>query len=206
MKNITILYITFILLLIGCERASPQEKLTSAAESRSENISNDIANPLGIPLHSEINNTETVCILLRHAEKENYGTDPNLTQAGLLRAEELKRILSSVDIDNIYTTPFNRTRQTASPLALNKGIAITEYSPYESASVFINKILSQNKGRVVVIVGHSNTIPEMLKVLSNNTVNITISDTQFDNIYITKNSELQGSVFVNQKKYGQITP
>lgn len=205
MKKLIISGLIPLMIFTSCERASSQE-------IQNENIKNNVQNtenPLGIPLPSEISSTETVCILLRHAEKENVGTDPDLTSAGKLRAEELKRLLGNVHVDNIYTTAYNRTRQTAIPLAESKGIVIKEYAPaatFAATQLFINNILAQNQGKVVVIVGHSNTVPEMVKVLSNNTLNVTISETQFDNIFITKNSAAAGSVFAVQKKFGQSTP
>lgn len=87
---------------------------------------------------------------------------------------------------------------------MSKGITIKEYTP-AAAQLFISNILVQHQEKVV-IVGHSNTIPDMVKVLSNYTQNVTISETQFDNIFITKNSAITGSVFAVQKKYGQSTP
>lgn len=205
MKKLIISGLIPMMIFASCERASSQE-------TQKDNIKNNVQsteNPLGIPLPSEISSTETVCILLRHAEKENAGTDPDLSSAGKLRAEELKRLLGNVHVDNIYTTAYNRTRQTAIPLAESKGIVIKEYAPaatFAATQLFINNILAQNQGKVVVIVGHSNTVPEMVKVLSNNTLNVTISETQFDNIFITKNSAAAGSVFAVQKKFGQSTP
>lgn len=205
MKKLIISGLIPLMIFTSCERASSQE-------TQKENIVNNVQsteNPLGIPLPSEISSTETVCILLRHAEKENSGTDPDLTTAGKLRADELKRLLGNVHIDHIYTTPYNRTRQTAMPLAVSKGIVVKEYTPaatLAATQLFISNILAQNQGKVVVIVGHSNTVPEMVKVLSNNALNVTISETQFDNIFITKNSAAAGSVFAVQKKFGQSTP
>ncbi|MGG5211000.1 SixA phosphatase family protein [Chryseobacterium sp. MIQD13] len=205
MRKLIISSLVPMVMLASCERVSSQENQNGNIENSVQNTDN----PLGIPLPSEISSTETVCILLRHAEKENSGTDPDLTSAGKLRAEELKRLLGNVHIDNIYTTAYNRTRQTVSPLAESKGIVIKEYTPaatMAATQLFIDNILAQNQGKVVVIVGHSNTVPDMVKVLSNNTLNVTISETQFDNIFITKNSAATGSVFAVQKKYGQSTP
>lgn len=205
MKKLIISALVPIIFFTSWERVSGQE---TQKENPGNNVQNT-NNPLGIPLPSEIKSTETVCILLRHAEKENSGTDPDLSTAGKQRAEELKRLLGNIHIDHIYTTAYNRTQQTAIPLAVSKGIVIKEYVPaatIAATQLFINNILAENQGKVVVIVGHSNTVPEMVKVLSNNILNVTISETQFDNIFITKNSAAAGSVFAVQKKYGQSTP
>lgn len=196
MKKIIISSIIGMIFFISCERVSSQEIQSHKNENRVENL-------LGIP--SEVSHTETICILLRHAEKENVGTDPNLNNNGVLRAVELKRLLSNVIIGNIYSTPFNRTRQTVRPLAVSKEVAITEYDPSLNAQQFINNVLVQNRGKIVVIVGHSNTIPEMIKVLSNNVVRVSISESEFDNLYIARSSTTESPSII-QKKYGQSTP
>lgn len=196
MKKIIISSIIGMIFFISCERVSSQENQPYKNENRAENLAGIL---------SEVSNTETVCILLRHAEKENVGTDPNLNSNGVLRAIELKRLLSNVTIGKIYSTPFNRTRQTASPLAVSKGIAITEYNPNLDVQQFINNVVAQNRGKIVVIVGHSNTIPEMIKVLSNNMVSVSISESEFDNLYIARSSTTESPSII-QKKYGQSTP
>ncbi|MBW8524434.1 histidine phosphatase family protein [Chryseobacterium chendengshani] len=178
----------------------------SAQELKTVTPANSIESLLGIPLQSEIKSTETVLILLRHAEKENVGNDPELSADGKMRAEELKKILKNVHVDAVFTTPFNRTRQTVAPLAAEKNLLIKEYSPKETPQQFIENIIAQNRGKVVVIVGHSNTIPEMVKILSDNTIDPKINDAQFDNLFVIKNSSVSGTVSAVQKKFGKTTP
>src|SRR5690606_22618825 len=69
-----------------------------------------------------ISDTTTTVIVLRHAEKEIGGADPNLNSDGVLRAEELKRILQNIPIAAVYSTSFIRTKKTVEPLAIAKGL------------------------------------------------------------------------------------
>jgi 2,3-bisphosphoglycerate-dependent phosphoglycerate mutase len=152
-----------------------------------------------------ISDTTTTFIIMRHAEKESTGTDPNLTSDGILRADELKRILNNISIKTIYSTPFNRTRQTVQPLATSKSLSITEYATSTPYAQLVSDIRAANKGKVVVIVGHSNTVPDILKEISNNSFNITISDSQYDNLFIVSLPE-KLSPTITQLKYGKETP
>jgi broad specificity phosphatase PhoE len=100
----------------------------------------------------------TTLILLRHAEKDNDGTeDPGLTAEGIDRANRLTRFLKEVKIDGIYSTNYKRTRNTVTPLASDKSVEVQEYEAFKDDD--IEKILEAHKGGTVVICGHSNNIP-----------------------------------------------
>src|SRR5579859_6072486 len=68
-----------------------------------------------------------VIFVVRHAEraaatdpnasKRMMADDPPLTPAGQARAVRLATMLSAAGIQRIYTTEFQRARQTAAPLA-----------------------------------------------------------------------------------------
>ena len=113
MKKTFVSSVLLVILISISVRISGQKVNTVAPENPAESV-------LGIPLQSEIKSTETVLILLRHAEKESIGNDPYLTGEGKMRAEELKNVLKNVHVDAIFKTPFNRTRQTVAPLAAEK--------------------------------------------------------------------------------------
>lgn len=72
-------------------------------------------------------------ILVRHATTTcNEGgnlsgfTDSVLSEKGKLQVEKLTNYLKNEDIDEIYTTPFTRTKETVRELARVKGIEIIE--------------------------------------------------------------------------------
>ena len=60
--------------------------------------------------------------LVRHSEKEPAANNPQLTPCGEQRSESLSRFLSDVPIDVIYSTDYNRTKKTALPTAMSKGL------------------------------------------------------------------------------------
>ncbi len=154
---------------------------------------------------SLISDTTTTIIVIRHAEKESTGTDPNLDSDGILRAEELKHILAGISINAIYSTQYNRTRQTVQPLAAAKGIVISEYATSKPYNQLVNEILTANRGKAVVIVGHSNTVPEILKVLSDNSFSVNISESQYDNLFVVNLPDSLKPTII-PLKYGKPTP
>jgi broad specificity phosphatase PhoE len=125
----------------------------------------------------------TTIIMLRHAEKSNApGSDPALSADGMSRANEFAQLFSNINVARIYSTPFKRTRQTVTPLALSKSIDIVEYAPTMTAAQLKQKIVTENKGKIVVVVGHSNTVPDLYKAVSDQPA--FISETDYDNIYV----------------------
>ncbi len=106
----------------------------------------------------------TTLILVRHAEKVDDGTrDPELSTAGKTRTQALVELLRETPINAIYSTPYKRTRETVAPLALAKGIVVKEYKPQDWDA--LKKIVEENKGKTIVMVGHSNTTPWLANAL-----------------------------------------
>ena len=121
--------------------------------------------------------------LIRHAEKirsDKNEKDPLLNKTGLLRAQKWSEIFEKIEIEKILSTNTKRTISTVIPTSRDKEIEIEIYSPdkidYES-------FLKENKGRKVLIVGHSNTIPETTNKLIKNNFYSDIEDNNNSNLY-----------------------
>ncbi len=121
--------------------------------------------------------------LIRHAEKirsDKNEKDPLLNKTGLLRAQKWSEIFEKIEIEKILSTNTKRTISTVIPTSTDKEIEIEIYSPdkidYES-------FLKENKGRKVLIVGHSNTIPETTNKLIKNNFYSDIEDNNNSNLY-----------------------
>lgn len=101
---------------------------------------------------------ETITIyLVRHSEKDlasRNQSDPQLTQCGEQRSKALSNFFKEVNIDNIYSTNYNRTMNTARPTAASKALDIIEYNP-QDLKTFSKLLIEKNKDALVV--GHSNT-------------------------------------------------
>ncbi|MBK7129939.1 MAG: histidine phosphatase family protein [Crocinitomicaceae bacterium] len=102
----------------------------------------------------------TTLILVRHAEKNNESDSSTLTPAGYERAQRISDMLANTDIAAIYATPFIRMILTASPTAVSKNLPVTTYQPHEMSE--IDQMASSYKGKTILVIGHSNTIPKII--------------------------------------------
>jgi broad specificity phosphatase PhoE len=112
----------------------------------------------------------TTVIVIRHAEKETVtAPDPPLSPAGEARAELLARMFGDPHgvgrLNGIYVSDTVRSRSTAAPLAARLGIAAT-VAPNDDSKRLANRVLSENSGKRAMIVGHSNTVPDIVAALS----------------------------------------
>ena len=149
--------------------------------------------------------------LIRHAEKEDEPRqDPPLKQVGVARSRELARVLSGAGIKAIYTSQFKRTKQTAEPLAAKLGLTATTITlkpnlsdlrliAEESTAETVNKILSA-PGENVLVIGHSNWIPDVIKMLGGDVVP-TIDERKFDDLFVVT-VYAKGKARVTQVKFG----
>ncbi len=103
----------------------------------------------------------TTYYLIRHAEKDrsdSLNRNPNLTEAGLKRAENWAKYFSNIELDDVYSTNYNRTIQTAKPTATSKNLEIKTYNP---RNLYDSIFQAETKGKTVLVVGHSNTTPAL---------------------------------------------
>lgn len=132
---------------------------------------------------SKKSSSSTTIILVRHAEKMKDSNDPNLTQEGLKRAEKLKNILASLPLDEVYSTVYNRTLQTATPSAKAQSLEVRDYDP-RALKEFSQSVLKNHEGENILIVGHSNTTPNLLNFFMEEKVVDSIDESDYGNIYI----------------------
>ncbi len=142
---------------------------------------------LGLAWFFESQATTTV-IFVRHAEiTAEPADDPLLSLAGQLRAVELARQLVDADvvagIDAVYATPRRRTVDTAQPLADELGLPITSYDAADTETI-MEQIVRKHKGKIVLVVGHSNTLPALIFNMGASKKVPVIDEYEYDNIYI----------------------
>ncbi|GAA0858563.1 phosphoglycerate mutase family protein [Aliiglaciecola litoralis] len=117
--------------------------------------------------------------LVRHFEKQADSKNPSLTEQGMARAQSLATLLADKDIQHIFSTDYKRTQQTAQPLSKQLGINITSYSPRD-LNGFASQLL--NTKQTSLIVGHSNTTPELLALLGGDAK--PIAEDQYGELFI----------------------
>jgi len=130
----------------------------------------------------------TTIIFVRHAEQGSEpADDPGLSEAGQRRVVELTRQLVDADvvagIDAVYSTPLRRSQETAQPIADALDLPINSYDPADTEAV-LETILRNHKGKIILVVGHSNTVPVLIANLGASKKVPPIDHGEFDNIYI----------------------
>jgi 2,3-bisphosphoglycerate-dependent phosphoglycerate mutase len=134
---------------------------------------------------------KTIYYGIRHAEKDRTDpgqSDPELTAIGLQRARYWATYFDSIPLTGIYSTAYKRTLQTILPTAATQELNPKIYTP---SNLITEDFLSQTKGGVWLISGHSNTIP--------NTINALMKHDSLTDIPDHENSRLYRVVLSNQK-------
>ena len=142
----------------------------------------------------------SVYYFIRHAEKDRSDStnkNPSLTLQGLERANKWALFFKDKNIAAVYSTNYKRTQQTALPIAKEQNLEIISYTAKELIS---EKFIANNKGKNIVIVGHSNTTPELVNSLLGEKKYEDIADSENNNVFIVtlnKNKTTAKRVKVN---------
>lgn len=133
---------------------------------------------------------QTAIFLVRHAEKATDANEPGvpLSAAGHARAEHLAEILRHTGVAGIYATETDRARQTAEPLARALKLEIRTYAPRDADGkpaprLIVDRLKKDAPTATVLVVGHSNNVPEILAALGH-PEKIEIPSTRFDDLFL----------------------
>ena len=147
----------------------------------------------------------TTVVLIRHADRAvSTDRNPGLSPAGHQRAGELVRVLDHLDVvagpDVIFATQYRRTQETAEPLAkaLQLPVQIVEADDIIGLA---ERILAEHKGKVVLVIGHSNSIPQLIREFHGSKKLAPIEKDEYDNLYVLSIPWF-GKVKTLQLKYG----
>jgi broad specificity phosphatase PhoE len=163
----------------------------------------------------------TVVLVIRHAERNDAGScvpptvhghaNPPLSLVGgqSPRAQTLVHVCGKDGIAAIYASEFCRTQQTVEPLANQLGLPINlvnQFANDGSVNVddLVARVWTNNRGQVVLIVGHTNTIPAIIQGLSGVTI-APIEESEFDNLFVVTIPRWFGNPKVVRLKYGEPT-
>jgi 2,3-bisphosphoglycerate-dependent phosphoglycerate mutase len=144
---------------------------------------------------------EQTFLLFRHAEKDTSPTadkkNPNLTEFGKARADKLLQLLKGYKPQEIFSTIYNRTRQTVMPLAIDSydafRLKIEIYDSSEQAA-FVDKLILSNS-KCTVIVGHSNTIPALANLLVRETKYKELADSEYNKLWTIRIKKKEGKPY-----------
>jgi broad specificity phosphatase PhoE len=129
---------------------------------------------------------QSTVLLVRHAEQTPVGGmmdgDPPLNEAGAKRAIALVETLKGAGVQAIYVSPFARSRQTAEPLAGALGLE-PRVLPKDDVGGLAEHLRSHHGGQTVMVVAHSDTIPQLLKTWGHGAA-VEVPRTEFNNLWV----------------------
>jgi broad specificity phosphatase PhoE len=133
------------------------------------------------------NVTTTTIVLVRHAEKAlSTIDDPPLAPEGEQRAERLAQMFGDTagagHLDAIYVTNTRRSQQTAAPLAARVHLTPIVL-PSGDIAATATRLLREHHGGTVIYLGHSNTLPQLIRELSGTQIE-PIPEDDFGEIYV----------------------
>lgn len=121
--------------------------------------------------------------VVRHAEKlTDDAKDPGLSDIGAERAVDLMKELRGQKIDSIYTTNYKRTKLTAFPLADKIGISMKTYNAADQKAL-AKQLIENAQGKRILIVGHSNTVLEIIEAFGAERPVKELTDDDYDYIF-----------------------
>lgn len=141
------------------------------------------------PAMKDLGSISTI-FLVRHAEKTAEKNDPSLTMQGQQRAEQLADLLADAEITRIYSSDYVRTRDTAAPLAKQLGLDVEIYDAGDLQAI-ASKLRSEDERALVV--GHSNTTPELVELLGGEGGEPIVEATEYDRLYIVSKAPEDGA-------------
>lgn len=143
-------------------------------------------------------NWPLVVFMVRHAEKADHSRNPNLSKPGKERALMLADVLKNANIDQIHSSDYKRTKATAKPIANNLNKKIQIYNPKK-----LDKLVTKLKdaGGRHLVVGHSNSTPNLVKLLGGDSVSKINDDGEYDRLYMLTITK-EGTVSSVLLRYG----
>lgn len=123
-------------------------------------------------------------ILVRHAEKADDTTDPELSAEGRQRAERLITAIGKYRPGDFYSTNFKRTRDTVAPLAAKRRKQVKIYDPRQPQSL-MDEIM-QSRTKRFVIAGHSNTVPALANLITKKEVFKNLDESEYTIIWLIR--------------------
>lgn len=137
----------------------------------------------------------TTYYISRHAEKAGtMATDPPLTPEGEKAALDLRNYVKGKKLVAVYSSNYVRTKATARPAADEHKVPVSVYNAQQSVAL-VDSLKAVNKGNVL-IVGHSNTVDDVVNRFVGTNVVSDLPETEYGSLFIVKK---KGSGYAFQK-------
>jgi broad specificity phosphatase PhoE len=144
----------------------------------------------------------TTLLIVRHADRS--GTADALSPAGIVRAQELVHVTQKAGVTAIYRSNTVRSTQTAAPAATALGLTPVELAATD-VQALVDHIFANHRGEIVLVVGHSNTIPQIIAAAGGPSVP-DIAEDEFDNLFMLDICRCWTRAKLVNLQYGALSP
>ncbi|HAC15944.1 MAG TPA: hypothetical protein DCE78_08380 [Bacteroidetes bacterium] len=134
------------------------------------------------PLEQLFAQDVTTVFFVRHAEKVDSSSDPELSEEGKTRVESLTAMLEKASIGAVYSTDYIRTRETCKPTAELHGVDLKLYDNNQRSQ--LNDMVNEYRGETILVCGHSNSVPRSANHLLGREVFEDFDEKDYGNIII----------------------
>jgi broad specificity phosphatase PhoE len=120
-------------------------------------------------------------VFVRHGEKQNDARDAPLSDAGRVRAQCLAASLALAGVSHVFHSEYERTRDTAAPTAAQSGVT-PQVLPAANRAELVAALRALPAAATALVVGHSNSIPDLLRELG--VGEVAIGEQDFDRMFV----------------------
>jgi broad specificity phosphatase PhoE len=124
----------------------------------------------------------TTVFVVRHSEKVSEASDAVLSEVGWNRAADLLGVMEDAEVSALYASQYARAQQTVEPIAERFGLEIQIHDASDSEGLAA-RILADHAGEVVLVSGHSNTVPGIVAALGAPEP-AAIADWDYDDLFV----------------------
>lgn len=135
-------------------------------------------------------------LLVRHAEIDlpPVSANPDLNEAGRARAKDLLRVVTRSGIAHAFSSSLARTQQTLEPLSDALAVPV---SLAPEPVVLAAKVRTGSLDGVILVAGHSNTIPQYVAALGVGQPCPAIDESDFANLFVVTVPQSGEAAFVH---------
>lgn len=130
-----------------------------------------------------------------------------ISDAGQARAQALAEVGKVSAVSAIITTQFQRTQQTAAPLAAALGITpvvVAAQADVAKHAADVAAAVKERAGKTILVVGHSNTVPSIVAALGGPRFK-DFCEPEYDNLIVMV-LDVEAGVRTLRTRYGAATP
>lgn len=122
----------------------------------------------------------TFVYLVRHAEKQDQSRDPSLSDTGKARVEMMRYFFAKTPLQVVFSSQYKRTQETVTTIAQDHKLEVNVIKAQDPGAQVA--AIKEHSGKTMLVAGHSNTVPALIKALGGPALQIT--EKEYDDVFL----------------------